>query len=176
MTTAKQKESPAYSAPENATDSSTEIVKANGFTADELRGITSFDDVNKLFADHEIKVVDAAEEIGDGFMLVDNDDKSKFERVEMMVLSWSFAEGDHTREDGTKSEFVAMRFVTREHNGSIGKYVVTDGGTGIYKQLREYTNRTGSTGGLYVKRGFRVSRYANEYRDNNETVYLDLSK
>lgn len=172
MATATAKNSKANSSEETTTD----IVKQNGFSSEELRGIASFADVQKLFADHEIKVVDAAEEIGDGFALVENEKKSQFCGREMMILSWAFGEGDFRKEDGSKTEFVAMRFVVQEQTGGVGKYVITDGGTGIYKQLREYTDRTGVTGGLYVKKGLRESRYSNEYSDDAVTHYLDLSK
>jgi hypothetical protein len=170
MTTAAAKNSKAADAKETAG----EIIKQNGFSREELRGIASFEDVQKLFAEHEIQVVDAAEEIGDGFALADN--KDAFIGREMMVLSWAFGEGDFKKEDGTKSEFVALRFVCRESNGSVGKYIITDGGVGIYQDLRDYTDKTGVTGGLYVKKGLRASRYSNEYTDDGVTHYLDLSK
>jgi len=158
-------------------DSAAEVaVRNGGFTADELRELSSFEDVQALFASHGIKVVDAADEIGDGFILLDNDDKPKFEGREMLILSWHFAEGDFKREDGTKSEFVAVRFVSPEPTGGMGKYVLTDGGTGIYEQLKGYTVRSGVASGMFLKKGLRVSRYANEYSDDNVTCYLDLSK
>lgn len=153
-----------------------EVAVSTGFTTEEMRQIASFQDVQDLFAAHGITVVDAAEEIGDGFALVENDQKSRFEKREMMILGWSFSEGDFKREDGTKSEFVAIRFVSPEPTGGFGKYVITDGGSGIYQQLREYTDRTGVVAGLYVKKGLRSSRYANEYSDDAVTFYLDLSK
>jgi len=72
-------------------DSAAEVaVRNGGFTADELRELSSFEDVQALFASHGIKVVDAADEIGDGFILLDNDDKPKFEGREMLILSWHF--------------------------------------------------------------------------------------
>lgn len=172
LTTAAAKNSKANVSEET----STEIIKQNGFTTEELRGIASLADVNALFAEHNIKVVSAAEEIGDGFQLVATEDKGQFEGREMIILSWAFGEGDVKKADGSKSEFAAMRFVCQEQNGAVGKYVITDGGTGIYKQLREYTDRTGNTGGLHVKKGLRASRYANEFTDDGVTFYLDLSK
>jgi hypothetical protein len=153
---------------------STDVAVRNGFSTEELRGIQSFADVQALFAEHNMEVVDAAEEIGDGFALTDN--KDQFIGRQMMILSWVFAPGDFKDEHGNPTEFTALRFVVQESNGSVGKYVITDGGTGIYKQLREYTDRTGVTGGMFVKKGLRKSEYANEYRDNNVTHYLDLSK
>lgn len=168
----------AGKAAANPTEETTqEVAKSNGgFSTEEMREIASFDDVQKLFEAHGIQVVDAAEEIGDGFSLVDNDEKSRFEKREMMILSWAFGQGDFKRLDGTQSEFVAVRFVSPEPTGEIGKFVLTDGGTGIYKQLREYTDRTDKTAGLYVKKGLRSSHYSNEFSDDAVTFYLDLSK
>lgn len=150
------------------------VAVRNGFSVDELRGIQSFADVEALFQAHNITVVDAAEEIGDGFALVDN--KDLFLKRQMMILSWNFAQGDHKKDDGSPTEFVAVRFVVQEPNGSVGKYVITDGGVGICKQLRDYTDRTGVTGGLMVGKGLRKSEYSNEHADNATTYYLDLSK
>ena len=149
---------------------STEVAVRNGFSTEELRGIQSFADVQALFAEHQIQVVDAAEEIGDGFALTDN--KDQFIGREMMILSWAFGKGDF----GDDSGFVAMRFVVQEANGSVGKYVITDGGTGIYADLKKYTERTGVTGGMWVKKGFRKSEYSNEHTEHGVTHYLDLSK
>lgn len=167
----------AAKAVENASKETVkDVAKRNGgFSTEEMRQLTSFADVEKLFESHGMQIVDAAAEIGDGFALLDNDDKPKFEGREMMLLSWNFAEGDYKREDGTKSEFVAVRFVSPEPNGEIGKYVLTDGGAGIYQQLKDYTVRTGVAAAMYVKKGLRVSRYSNEYSDDNVTCYLDLS-
>lgn len=176
MATGTKKESPAYSQPESGEETTTEVVKANNFSAEELRGIASFADVQKLFAEHDIQVVSAADELGDGFQLVSTDEKDQFIGREMMILSWAFGEGDVKKPDGSKSEFVAMRFVVAEQGGGVGKYVITDGGTGIYKTLREYTDRTGNTGGLHVKKGLRASRYTNEFTDDGVTHYIDLSK
>lgn len=153
-----------------------EVAVSNvSFSADEMRELATFEDVQALFEAHGVTVVNAAEEIGDGFVLLSKDDKPKFEGVAMMLLSWVFAEGDHKKEDGTKGEFVAVRFVTREMNGTIGKYILTDGGTGIYEQLKSYSVRSGNKQAMYVPKGLRVSRYSNEYSDDNVTCYLDLS-
>lgn len=166
----------AKTAENSKQETTKEVASRNGgFSAEEMRNLASFDDVQKLFEAHGIHVVDAAAEIGDGFALIDNKDKPKFEGREMMLLSWAFAEGDYKREDGTKSEFVAVRFVAPIDGGGIGKYILTDGGAGIYQQLKEYTVRTGVASGMYVKKGLRVSQYSNEYSDDNTTCYLDLS-
>lgn len=176
MATASKKESPAYSTPENGEETGTEVVKANNYSAEELRGIQSFADVQKLFSEHGVTVVSAADELGDGFQLVSTEEKDQFIGREMMILSWAFAEGDVKKPDGSKSEFVAMRFVCQEQGGGVGKYVITDGGTGIYKTLREYTDRTGLYGGMHVKKGLRASRYTNEFTDDGVTHYIDTSK
>lgn len=153
---------------------STVVAVRNGFSVDELRNIQSMADVEQLFKSHDITVVDAAEEIGDGFALVNN--KDRFIGQQMVLLSWNFAQGDHKDEDGNPTVFVAVRFVVQESNGTIGKYVITDGGVGVRKQLQDYTERTGVTGGMIVPKGLRKSEYSNEKADNAVTYYLDLSK
>ena len=148
----------------------TDVAVRNGFSTAELRGLQSLADVQALFESHDIAVVDASEELGDGFALVKN--KDQFIGRGMMVLSWAFGAGDF----GEGSGFVAVRFCVQETNGTLGKYVLTDGGTGIYATLKEYTERTGLTGGMYVKNGLRKSEYVTEENENAVTHYLDTSK
>lgn len=167
MASKAAQDSAAVVTPESADNS---VALRNGFSAEELRGLETLADVQAMFEAHGITVIDAAEELGDGFALVKN--KDQFIGRGMMVLSWAFGAGDF----GEGSGFVAVRFVVQEANGSLGKYVLTDGGTGIYATLKEYTERTGVTGGLYVKNGLRKSEYKTDENENAVTHYMDLSK
>jgi hypothetical protein len=153
---------------------STEIEqKWEQFSTDELKGLQSFEDVEKLFAQREMHVDSASEELGDGFAYIEN--KSPLENRPVMLVSWSFNDGDFEK------EFVAVRAMCRMDNGTIGKFVFIDGGEGIRSQLRQYTDaHKGQQGGLFVAKGLRVSRY--DYTDEKtgktspaETWYVDTS-
>src|SRR4249919_1280241 len=91
-------DSSAVVTPESA---SSDVAVRNGFSAEELRGLQSLSDVQALFAGHGIDVIDASEELGDGFALVKN--KDQFIGRQLMVLSWAFGAGDF----GEGSGFVA---------------------------------------------------------------------
>lgn len=129
----------------------------------DLRAVTSFEDAARLLAEHGVAVADATTEIGDGFTLLD--DKSALLNVPFLALQWTFAAGDF----GPDSEFVVMRVLTS--NGD--KFIITDGGTGLYQQVRDYYDRTGSDGGLLVRRGLRKSEYDNEH-GHGVTFYLNV--
>jgi len=156
------------------TAASTEIEqKWQQFSTEELKNLQSFEDVEQLFASREETIVSASDELGDGFALIDN--KSILEKRPVMFVSWSFSDGDFSE------EFVSARVMCRLDNGTVGKFVVNDGGSGIRKQLRDYTDsHKGNQGGLFAAKGLRVSEY--DYTDPDtgkvskaETWYIDTS-
>jgi hypothetical protein len=112
---------------------------------------------------------DASTELGTGFALVTN--KDQLIGRAMLLVSWSFNVGDFGNAAGEKGQFVSITIVTQDG----GKYIVNDGGSGIYAQLEAYTERTGLTGGMLVRKGFRKSEYSNDVTDHGVTHYLDTS-
>ena len=138
------------------------------FSTEELRSISSFDDALNLAQAKLGKgnvIPQASEELGDGFTLLESEEKNLLIKRDMIILDWVFADGDYG------DEFVTMRLVTRDG----GRYIVNDGSTGICAQLRDYSNRTGRYSMLRVERGFRKSEYANEHSEHAVTFYLDTS-
>ena len=141
-------------------------VSRQTFTTQDLRSISSVQDLQRLFADKGVTVRDATHEIGDGFSLLD--DKDALIGKPFYVISWSFAKGDYD------DDFVVMRVVSES-----GKHVVTDGSTGIREQMRDYQAAIGGgSDPLFVARGLRKSEY--EYQDENgqtkpaKTYYLSV--
>lgn len=131
-----------------------EVVYADRFDSDALQGIASFEDAINLVGTTLGYVDDAAKVMGDGFALLSSDGaKARLVNKPLILMSWSFHPGDYG------SEFAAIRIVAQEDNGSISKYIVNDGSTGVAKMLREYTNKTGKHGGLIVRHGFRASEF-----------------
>lgn len=146
-------------------------VPTTRFDDDALLGIQSFDDAAALLAENDIPVVAADQVIGNGFAIVN--DKGFLCGVPMMLLSWHFNSGDN-------GQFVSINAVCKLPGNTLGKYIINDGSTGIYEQLRKYTEKTSKTAGLIVKRGLRRSDY--QYTDKNDgttknatTFYLDTS-
>ncbi len=148
-----------------------EIVSAGPQYDDEaLRAIESFDDAMALAIQTvgDIETADSA--LGNGFALLDN--KATLVGAPSMFLSWTFNNGDF-------GEFVSAHVVARNESGGGRKVIINDGSTGIYQQLRDYTDRTGRQGGLFVRKGLRQSVY--DYTDDKgnkrpaTTFYLDTS-
>lgn len=143
------------------------------FSNDDLREIDSFESaLNLLGATLGAESIDdASEELGNGFELIE--DKKQLVGTTMVLLSWRFPESDK----GAEGYFAAVQAVTKDGR----KVIFNDGSsTGIYRQLRDYSARTGKYAGLVVRRGLRESTYP--YTDSNgrtsqaTTYYLDTAK
>lgn len=118
----------------------------------DLRNIESFDDAMALATQMYGGVAVAHDEIGDGFRLASSEDKKRFVGVPLMFLEWTFRDGDF-------GDYVSILSVTQNPNGSIEKWIINDGSTGLRDDLRSFTRETGRTGGLFVRNGLRVSEY-----------------
>lgn len=140
------------------------------FDNDDLIALKSFDDLDAFTSKYGIEVLPADQVLGDGFAILD--DKSKLVGIEMLILEWRL-------NTGNLGGFVSMRAVGKADGGGMLKYIVNDGSTGIYAQLKDFTEKTGKTGGLYLKHGFRVSEYDYEAPDGTrrpaKTFYLDTA-
>lgn len=152
---------------ENAT--STEVDRIHPAIATEaLAEVKSFADAVQLAQQvyGQENVVVASDVLGDGFRMLEN--KDALSGVGFFAVSWNFSMGDH-------GEFVAVKLVTEDDR----KLVITDGSTGIYAQLAQYSKQTGRYGGLFVRKGLRRSDYT--YTDDKgdekdaHTYYLDVS-
>lgn len=163
----------------NGNADSTEVAKRNVFDSESLRNIESFEDAFALMQEAGVEVEDAADAIGDGFTLVD--DKSRLCGIPLAFLTWSFSKSDEGM-----GEYAVARVVAKMDNGTVGKFVVVDGGTGIYEQLRQYSEaRGGKVGGLTTMGGLRRSDYEVELenpktgkveKSRATTYYIDTAK
>lgn len=114
---------------------------------------------------------EASNELGDGFAVVQN--KATLIGVPLLLAEWTIRKGD-------TGDYVVVRALARAQDGRMSKLVITDGGSGILKQLREFTERTGKRGGLMVRNGLRESTYEYDQTDDGKpkmatTYYLDTS-
>lgn len=150
-------------------------IEKRGFTTQELRDAKSFDDLYNLINDRFGGIWDAAEEIGDGFELLD--DKSRLVGVPLVLVQWSFTGSDYG-----EGEFVSVRCATQNpRTGEMEKWVINDGSTGIYRQLKEFSESHNVYGGLTIGNGLRRSDYT--YVDEADgkskpatTYYIDTSR
>lgn len=114
---------------------------------EQLRNVSSYDEALALAEEMNAAVFDISEELGTGFVLLE--DKSKLKGVEFVALLWRI-------NPGTFGGFASMAVVTRGGE----KYIVNDGSTGIYDQLRTLSSTKKVFGGMKVPRGLRDSQYA----------------
>ena len=150
-----------------------ELVKGNSWTEEQLREVTTFEDALRL-TEETFGVIAAADEVlGDGFTLLRSDQKDLLTGRPMLLMEWSFYEGDFG------GNFAAIRAVVQNPDKSVSRYIFNDGSAGICEQLARYTKRTGITGGLVVRQGLRRSDYTYTDEEGNErpasTYYLDVS-
>lgn len=122
------------------------------------------------FADlADIPVSDANEALGEDQFGPILEDKGKLVGVPLIVLAWTFNEGDM----GT---FTSMLILTQNDR----RFIVNDGSTGICSQLQALTARTGQTGMLACPRGFTVSEYDKELPNGKvtraKTFYIEAQQ
>jgi hypothetical protein len=122
------------------------------FTDDDLRSLVSFDQALALTQQTHGEIVDAERELGNGFRVLDNKDKMKLVGVPILLMDWTF-------NDGNFGKFVSVYLAAKNEDGSMGRWILNDGSTGIATMLAEYTQKTDRRGGLLVRGGLRFSEY-----------------
>lgn len=147
--------SPQVKGPEDAALAVTSIDPVT-FNAGDMREISTIEDAFLLLRQQGVKIDNASEAIGDGFPLMK--DKERLLSSPLLLLSWSFQEGDQQPDPdrpGHFLPFVAVKCINQANQ----KFTVTDGSTGICRQLAEYTAATGKSAGMFASRGLRKSEY-----------------
>lgn len=138
-----------------------DLAQKNGKALDEI----GFGDILKqLEKDGEIL---SAAQLGTGWAVLNNKDKQRLVGVPMLILDWSFNDGDN-------GQFVSLKVLTNTE-----RLIVNDGSTGIAAQLGELSEQ-GVTKAIYCKHGLKASNY--EYQDPKTgekkpatTFYIDTS-
>lgn len=124
-----------------------------------------FDQIGQELAESDGII--SSTDLGSGWSVLPTAEKSRLVGVPIIVLDWTFNEGDN-------GEFVSARVITKANE----RLVLNDGSTGVCAQLRELEMRE-ETRAVYCKRGLRVSEY--DYTDKDgqkrpaKTFYLDTS-
>lgn len=121
-----------------------------------LRDLDDFDAAMALLVEEYGTVEDAEKVIGTGFTLLDKHGKARLVGEPFLVLHVIFPESREYRNDeGSPLHYCVAHIMTKDGR----KFVLIDGGTGVYPQLEEWAVRTGRQGGLYVGAGLRESTY-----------------
>lgn len=125
------------------------------------------------------EILDAGQEVGDGWVIGDKED---FINVPFIIVDYRFATSDKYKRDGEPLGFVVLKIITREFQdtaGETGKYVLTDGSVGIYKQMGEWVTKKGvdlnaeKVPALVCRQGLTVSRYV--YKDEDKGTETDAA-
>lgn len=149
---------------------STGEITKRPFSDEELRNLDSLDSIKALLGEQ----VGNATDLGSGFVVLDKESKRRICGVPLLFLFWQFSDGI-----GEKGEKVTAHVVQLSPDGVVsGKFIINDGSTGIYEQLKEYTSRTNASKGLFVPKGLRASDYITTINGRDEaatTYYIDTS-
>lgn len=125
-------------------DAEIEVVKRQ-LTSEQLANISSYDDV---FGEEFGQYVDASD-LGDGFAM---GDKADLVGKEFAIIDWEYG-----KNNDYGNPFVIVRLVTKE---PFRKLIITDGGTGIMRQLELIHQMSkGKVKKVLCKGGLRASEY-----------------
>jgi hypothetical protein len=126
----------------------TDVAVQHKISAAQLSEVSSFDDALRLMEETygSGAIALASDALGDGFQLLE--EKDQLIGVPCAFISWRESLGDF-------GPFVAARVVTQDNR----KVVIIDGGSGIYQQLSEFSQKFGRDGGLVARKGLRRSDY-----------------
>lgn len=150
------------------------------YTNDELAAIETWEDYFNLLDSKEIPTYFAEKVLGDGFAILSTEQKDQLIGLPIAFMEWRFNKGD-------MGEFVSARVLVRvgDGPGDIKKVIINDGSTGIYRQLKQYTDQYGTNTSLIAKNGLKRSDYTFEVEDKANpgqmlqrpasTYYIDTS-
>lgn len=115
----------------------------------------SWDQVEALAADLPDEQMLDASQLGDGFTLLDGDDKKHLIGVPFAILDWDV----WPSKDRPGTYFTSMILKTKDPVAKLGggtDFRINDGSTGIHRQLKEI-RKAGFTGLIRCMNGLRVS-------------------
>lgn len=115
------------------------------------------------------EVISSKDLLGNEF---DRATKEALVGIPFLILEYGFTESDQF---GEGREYVWVRAIRADNEERVA---FSDGGTGIYVQLKELAEATNQYGGVMCRSGLRVSEYDKELPDgtmlrNVETFYID---
>lgn len=134
-------------APVTITDTGQEIATYNKMTFEDLAAIASFEDALRIAGEDGSLI--GAEALGDGFRI--ETDKEKLVGVTFVVVDWDYGKNVTMGE-----KFIIIRLVTQDGR----KLIITDGSTGIMRQLEMlFQVSKGKLRRVLCNGGLRASQY-----------------
>ena len=142
-----------------------------------LARIKTFDDVFSAFQNANVQPEQIAD-YGTGFTVLD--DKDRLIGVPFVAVQWRFNYSkEYADGNGEPLEFVTVTLMTKHSE----KFLINDGGSGIYRQLKRVTALRMDDGhptpqaGMFCADGLTVSRYpytdpVTGKKSTAETFYL----
>lgn len=125
-------------------DAEIELAKRS-LTPEQLKGIDSYDAV---FADEFGEYIDSSD-LGDGFAM---GDKAQLVGKEFAIIDWEYG-----KNNDYGNQFIIVRLVTKD---PFQKLIITDGSTGIMRQLEMMYNLSkGKIKKVRCRAGLRASEY-----------------
>jgi hypothetical protein len=149
------------------------VLAKRAFSDNELLSITTFEDALALAAEiyGQENLVRADQVLGNGFHILQKNEKHKLIGTTCLFLSWRFNESKYAEDP-----FVSALVVTKDG----GKYILNDSGYGVRNTLWEYTETSGRSGGLVAVNG--LNKYDGEHIDEHTgevtpytTYFIDTS-
>ena len=143
----------------------TEVTKTNQLTDEALNGLTSVDDALKALG--ATSPDDLAWDSSPWAVI----DKDKLVGRAFLAVQWKF----QTSKDYLGSQYVSVYVITQDSLNGQTNFVLNDGSTGIFRQLRELTDARLKAGhknpqaGALVKGGLKLSEY-DRTDDNGEII------
>lgn len=146
--------------------SDTQEVARTEVSRSALSELESMADAIAFLQSQGVQVTEAADVLGDGFAVVQ--DKNTLVGEPFLILQRDEKLGDY----GPFSILLCM-------SGTGRKFVVTDGGAGIHKQLEELERAKGINTGIMCRKGLTRSDYTYTNEKGQETpattYYLDTA-
>lgn len=130
-------------------EASSDLVRTSSFTDDQLAEINSWDDLGTAIGLTGLAQVDSST-FGTGYELLEK--KDRLVGTPFAILDWAFREGDYDKDRG----YVSLIVLTKSGE----KWIVNDGSTGIYDQMKGIDKKLGGTPTVIkVGKGLRKSEY-----------------
>lgn len=145
----------------------------------EMHAIRSMEDAIRVFQQTSgQEVIDARDEIGDGFDYLDN--KDLLVGKPLFFLKWETRYSESFKDRDGRPLPGITAWIVVEKAGGIAKVRITDFSTGVCRQLWDFSDRTDRFGGLRAPRGLRKSEFPYKDPSSNETsmaktYYIDES-
>jgi hypothetical protein len=156
-----------FEATQHADERNAEMEVWKQRAAEDIPFVETFEEAIRHFGGEDLLSLDAIDDY------VKLDDKNQLVDTPFIVVKFWFSTGeilDEATGEVRETVYATAQLITADSR----KFTITDGSTGVRKQLQKWYERTGRWGGVPARSGLRVSRYPNPTNRKllAETFYL----